>query len=417
MSRIALVSEHASPLAALGTIDAGGQNVYVACLASALAVRGHQVTVYTRRDDPTADRCTVVRPGAAGSYRVVHVQAGPSRPIDKDDLFPYMDEFAAELRRCFEQDRPDVVHSHFWMSGYAAFAAAGAVQTPLVHTFHALGTVKRRHQGGADRSPPERLGLEHQLLRHADKVVATCSDEVTELRAMAGGHSDAAWSRVAVVPCGYDAQVFRPTGQRLPRRDRPMVAAVSRLVPRKGLDVVLTALRDIPDAELVVAGGPPVAQLADDPHHAALCDLADELGVRERVRFVGGVSPAAIAAIDRTADLFVAAPRYEPFGIAPVEAMACGTPVVATAVGGLLDTVIDGGTGALVPVDDPDALAGAARALLDAPSRLATYGERAAWRTRRRYAWSVVARAMEEVYREVITGAVAAGSRTRTGSR
>jgi glycosyltransferase involved in cell wall biosynthesis len=339
-----------------------------------------------------------------------------------------MDEFAAELRRCFDRDRPDVVHSHFWMSGYAAFAAAGSVHAPLVHTFHALGTVKRRHQGPDDHSPPERIGLERQLLRHADRIVATCADEVGELRHMDGapctdaahrtsgnpGSSacrcgfdacgDAGGARITVVPCGYDARVFRPEGQRLPRSDRPLLAAVGRLVPRKGLDVVLHALARLPEADLVIAGGPPLAQLLDDPYHRELRTMADELGLGSRVRFVGGVRPSAIAAIDRTADLFVAAPRYEPFGIAPVEAMACGTPVVATAVGGMLDTVVDGGTGALVPPDDPDALAGAARALLEAPARLATAGERAAWRTRRRYSWVVVARAMEEVYREVTSG-------------
>ncbi|MFN8021301.1 MAG: glycosyltransferase [Acidimicrobiales bacterium] len=419
MSRIALVSEHASPLAALGTTDAGGQNVYVACLASALAARGHHVVVYTRRDDPRGDMRVVVRPGTTGSYEVVHVHAGPATPIDKDALFPYMDEFAADLRHWFERERPDVVHSHFWMSGYAAFAAAGTVHTPMVHTFHALGTVKQRHQGDADGSPPERLGLEHQLLRHVDRVVATCTDEVAELRAMAGREhdpTDAAWARVAVVPCGYDASVFRQCGQRLPRSDRPLLAAVSRLVPRKGLDVVLRAMAELPDAELIVAGGPPVDQLADDPCHAELASLADELGLGRRVRFVGGVAPTAIAAIDRTADVFVAAPRYEPFGIAPVEAMACGTPVVATAVGGMLDTVIDGGTGTLVPVDDPDALARAVRDLVDHPSRLAAHGERAAWRTRRRYAWSVVARAMEHVYAEVIAGSAVGTGRRGTGA-
>lgn len=417
--RIALVSGHASPLAAVGTTDAGGQNVYVACLASALAARGHRVTVHTRRDDPRRDARVVVRPGATDEYQVVHVAAGPPAAIGKDSLFPYMDEFAAGLRRSFERDRPDVVHSHFWMSGYAAFAAAGAVHAPMVHTFHALGSVKRRHLGAADTSPPERLGLEHQLLRHVDRVVATCSDEVAELRAMAGREQAPdldPWARVAVVPCGYDPRVFRVNGQRLPRGDAPLLAAVGRLVPRKGYDVLLRALAELPRAELVVAGGPPLDDLHADPCLDELVTLADELGVRDRVRFVGGIAPTAVAAIDRTADVFVAAPRYEPFGIAPVEAMACGTPVVATAVGGMLDTVVDGGTGTLVPVDDHDAIARAVLDLVDHPNRLRSYGERAAWRTRRRHAWSVIARAMEQIYDEVITGAAAVAGRHGTGS-
>src|SRR5690625_4612241 len=179
--RIAMVSEHASPLAALGGEDAGGQNVHVAALATALARRGHDVAVYTRRDDPDLPEQVEMLPGV----RVVHVPAGPAEVIPKDELLPYMPEFGQWLaRRWAGRNRPDVVHTHFWMSGLAALEARKLVPVPLVHTYHALGTVKRRHQGEKDTSPAERIAIETRIGTEADLVIATCSDEVRELAAM-----------------------------------------------------------------------------------------------------------------------------------------------------------------------------------------------------------------------------------------
>lgn len=150
--RVALVSEHASPLAVLGGTDAGGQNAHVAALAAALAGRGAQVVVHARRDNPDMPR----RVRMAGGAVVDHVPAGPAEPVGKDELLPYMDEFAADLRRRWTAQRPDVAHSHFWMSGYATVRAARPLGIPVLHTFHALGVVKKREQGVRDTSPPER---------------------------------------------------------------------------------------------------------------------------------------------------------------------------------------------------------------------------------------------------------------------
>jgi D-inositol-3-phosphate glycosyltransferase len=169
-----MVSEHASPLAVLGGVDAGGQNVHVAALAAALGRRGDQVVVHTRRDHPAPPRRV---PFAAGAT-VDHVDAGPPHALPKDELLPHMEAFADELRERWAEDRPDVVHAHFWMSAVAALAAAGDLEIPVVHTFHALGVVKRRHQGAADTSPPERIRIEREIAHSVDRVVATCSDEV-----------------------------------------------------------------------------------------------------------------------------------------------------------------------------------------------------------------------------------------------
>jgi len=394
--KVAMVSEHASPLAVLGGTDAGGQNVHVAALSAALARRGAEVVVHTRRDDPALP----ARVDAAPGVTVEHVDAGPAEPIPKDDLLPHMDEFAERLRRSLLADPPDVVHAHFWMSGRAALAAARPLGIPVVQTFHALGVVKRRHQGAKDTSPPTRRREEATLAREADRIVATCSDEVFELVRI-----DADLRRVAVVPCGVDLGMFRPDG---PAAPRPSGAArllvVSRLVERKGIGDVIAAMARLPGVELVVAGGPPAAELAGIPEAARLAALAERVGVAGRVRLLGRVGRCDLPALYRSADLVVNVPWYEPFGIVPLEAMACGVPVVVSAVGGLVDTVVDDVTGIHVPPRRPGLLAAAVAALLADPERRATLAATGARRARRRYGWDRIAGSTLEVYAGLLTG-------------
>ncbi|MGO1935809.1 MAG: glycosyltransferase, partial [Cellulosimicrobium funkei] len=205
--KIAMISEHASPLAALGGVDAGGQNVHVASLATRLGAQGHRVEVFTRRDDASLPERVPLSRGV----EVVHVDAGPPVPVPKDDLLPHMDAFGADLlRRWIEPGpRPDVVHAHFWMSGIAGLLSAPPLGVPLVQTFHALGSVKRRHQGAHDTSPAERVARERLLCRAVDRIVATCADEVAELVAL-GADPD----RIDVVPCGVDLGRFLPDPDR-----------------------------------------------------------------------------------------------------------------------------------------------------------------------------------------------------------
>jgi D-inositol-3-phosphate glycosyltransferase len=388
--KVAMVSEHASPLAVLGGADAGGQNVHVAALSAALARRGAEVVVHTRRDDPAL----APRVEAAPGVTVEHVDAGPAEPIPKDDLLPHMDEFAARLRRSFRGDPPDVVHAHFWMSGRAALAAARPLGIPVVQTFHALGVVKRRHQGARDPSPPTRLREEAILAREADRIVATCSDEVFELARMG-----ADLRRVAVVPCGVDLGLFRPDGPAAPRPPgRFRLLVVSRLVERKGIGDVVAAMARLPEAELVVAGGPPAPALAGDPEARRLTALAERAGVADRVRLLGRVGRGDLPALYRSADLVVNVPWYEPFGIVPLEAMACGVPVVASAVGGLVDSVVDGVTGVHVPPRRPGLLAAALAGLLADPARRAALGATGSRRARRRYGWDRIAGSTLDVY-------------------
>jgi glycosyltransferase involved in cell wall biosynthesis len=267
--RIAMVSEHAGPLAALGGVDAGGQNVHVAALSAALSALGHDVVVYTRRDDPDLPERVRTEQG----YEVVHVAAGPARTVPKDELLPHMGDFARFLEQQWYEERPDVVHAHFWMSGLASVLAARKVGVPVVQTYHALGTVKRRYQGADDTSPPERIGIERMIGREADRIAATCDDEVTELMRMGVRRS-----RISVVPCGVDPARFRPDGPAYRRRYPHRVVSVGRLVPRKGFQDLITALRSLPDTELVIAGGP--VDVESDPEARRLAAHAERVGVR-----------------------------------------------------------------------------------------------------------------------------------------
>ncbi|MCD1143942.1 glycosyltransferase [Kocuria sp. LUK] len=391
--RIAMVSEHASPLAALGGVDAGGQNVYVAALAEGLARRGHDVSVYTRRDDPALPEVVEQAPGV----RVVHVPAGPAGPLPKDELAPYMDEFGRWLARDWARTgAPDLVHAHFWMSGLAARRAAEAHRIPVVQTFHALGAVKRRHQGAADTSPAGRLAAEHGLITGADLVLATCRDERAELLALGGDPS-----RIDVVPCGVDLGAFAPAPPR-PAGARKRILALGRLVERKGVDVAVRALAELPGAELVVAGGPDRAELDRDPEALRLRALARELGVADRVELLGRVDHRDTAELLAGADVVACLPWYEPFGMVPLEAMACARPVVGSAVGGLLDSVEDGVTGLLVPPRDPAGAATALRALLEDPQRAARMGRAGRERVERRFGWGRVAEQTERSYERAL---------------
>ncbi len=399
--RIAMVSEHADPTAALGGADAGGQNVHVGALAAALAARGHSVTVYTRLTELAAPRVVQLDHGVT----VRRLKAGPIAPLPKDDLLPHMPELGMRLARLWRRDRPDVAHAHFWMSGLATLRGAAGLDVPVTQTFHALGVVKARHQGPADPSPPGRVAAERRIGRDCDQIIATCRDEASELVALG-----VPGSQISIVPCGVDASVFTPEGQAGPCGGRPRLLTLGRLVERKGVATAIAALARVPEAELVVAGGPDRAELDRDGDYRALRQAADQHGVADRVVFTGGVGRADVPALIRSADVVVCTPWYEPFGIVPLEAMACGVPVVASAVGGLTDTVVDRDTGWLVPPRDPAALASALRVLLADPERRAAMGRAGLNRARQWYGWPRIAAQTEEVYEQMVVTRGAAGA-------
>jgi D-inositol-3-phosphate glycosyltransferase len=403
--RLSMVSEHASPLAALGGVDAGGQNVHVAALSTALSRRGHHVTVYTRRD--AADLPARVR--IMPRLEVVHVDAGPAKHVPKDELLPFMGKLADGIAKDWGDRHPDVVHGHFWMSGLASLDAArrgdAGLHVPMVQTFHALGTVKRRHQGAQDTSPAEREWLEPYVGRAADRIIATCSDEVFELKAMGINTG-----KISIAPCGVDLDLFSATGGSEARPRTYRILSVGRLVPRKGVDLVIQALpflraAGFDDVELLIVGGEGDAAVTGaDPEGSRLMAVAEELGVAHQVSLRGQLPRDAMPGILRSADAVVCTPWYEPFGIVPLEAMACGVPVVAAAVGGLRDTVVDRKTGLHVPPKDPEAIAAAVAELLRAPALRVELGKAGEKRARSRYSWDRVAAESEKAYQQAVAG-------------
>jgi glycosyltransferase involved in cell wall biosynthesis len=284
------------------------------------------------------------------------------------------------------------------MSGKASLDAGLPLGVPVVQTFHALGVEKRRHQGSKDTSPITRLDEESRIAREAHRIVATSTAEAFELARMGADKA-----RIAVVPCGVDLRMFQPLGPaegRDPRRKR--LVCLSRLVERKGIADVINALTILRDVELVVAGGPDASQLHADPEAQRLKQIAVDLGVADRVIFRGRIERTQVPPLLRSAHAVVCYPWYEPFGIVPLEAMACGVPVVVAQVGGLVDSIVDGVTGIHVPPRSPIALAQAIRELLKSERRcmeLALAGTR---RANRRYGWARIASDTLAVYNDVL---------------
>lgn len=394
--RVAFVSEHASPLATIGGADAGGQNIHVAALAGAMSRAGAEVRVYTRRDDASLPESVPFADGVL----VEHVDAGAPEFIEKDRLAPLMPAFGEELQRRWSDWMPQVVHAHFWMSGLAALQAGRRHRVPVVQTFHALGAEKRRHQGDKDTSPEHRIADEKHLARSVDHIVATATAEAFQLVRMGARRS-----RISVIPCGVDLAHFVPRGNAEARDLRRFrLVCIGRLVERKGVGDVIRALAAVPNAELVVAGGPDVAELDRDPEALRLRALAESAGVAARVVFRGRIPHREVPALLRSADAAICYPWYEPFGIVPLEAMACGVPVVAASVGGLVDSVLDGVTGMLVPPRAPEKLGEMLQRLLLDGARLRALGVAGVRHVRARYGWRRIAADTLDVYTRLAAG-------------
>lgn len=391
--KIAVVSGHASPLAVVGGVDAGGQNVHVAELSAAMARRGHDITVYTRRDDAAQEERVETDRG----YTVVHVPAGPAEHLPKDELLDHMGTFAGFLAGQWQDDRPDVAHAHFWMSGIATQLAARTQGIPTVQTFHALGSVKRRHRGLADTN---RLKLERLVARGASWVAATCTDEAFELTRMGRTRNG-----MSVVPCGVDLEAFSTEGLVAPRGSRHRIVSAGRMLPPKGFDTVIETLSAIADAEYVIIGGPDAAHLDSDPEVRRLRALAEDLGVADRVLFTGAVAHHDMPAMLRSADVVACTPWYEPSGIVALEAMACGVPVVASAVGAMLDTVVHDVTGRLVTPRRPRECADAVAAILRDSFLRRSLGLAGRDRACARYSWDRIAVDTLRIYERLGCGA------------
>ncbi|RJG06714.1 glycosyltransferase family 1 protein [Noviherbaspirillum cavernae] len=421
MRKIALISEHASPLATLGGTDSGGQNVYVAHLARQLARSGYLIDVFTRADSKSQNQVVRWLP----NVRIVHVTAGPRHFIPKEAMLPHMEQFSRSvLRYAHRQKIPyDLVHANFFMSGMVARQLQQALDIPFVITFHALGLVRRLSQGQADGFPDIRFAIEKQLMRDAARIIAECPQDRLDMEAL----YDAPGDKIDIVPCGFDPEEFAPLAvdarQQLGfGQEDFIVLQLGRMVPRKGVDNVIRATAILQQrygtpAQLVIVGGntecpDPVMT----PELGRLMELAQSLGIADSVKFTGQRGRDQLRYYYSAANVFCTTPWYEPFGITPVEAMACGTPVVGTAVGGIKTTVVDGETGYLVPPNDPDALAERLAWLQRHPHMAQRLGWAGMRRAYRQYTWRNVASRISDVYEAAIEAATPYGTEARVAA-
>jgi D-inositol-3-phosphate glycosyltransferase len=351
MRRVAMLSVHTSPLAQPGSGDAGGLNVYVHALASALARAGVGVDVLTRLEHPEQPPVVVVEPG----YRVLHVPAGPCAPVPRQQFPELVAPFSEAARSILERcgTNYDVLHANYWVSGAVGHRLKHELQLPLVTTFHSLDRV--RAEVGLDDEVTLRPRVEAEVVRCADLVVAATDAERDQLVRYYGADP----ARIEIVPQGVDATLFSPGDRAAARRelrldDRPVLLFVGRIQPLKGVDLAIEALSRLATtrATLVIVGGPSGPD--GESELARAHELVEELGLEARVRFVPPQPHTRLATYYRAADVCIVPSRSESFGLVALEAAACGTPVVAAKVGGLRLVVEDGVTGHLVDGRDPD---------------------------------------------------------------
>jgi glycosyltransferase involved in cell wall biosynthesis len=397
--RIALVADRAGPLGVTGQDAAQARRRHVVELAAGLARQGHHVTVYTRSTRPDLPERTLV-----DGFAVVHVPAGPHGRLPDHELAPHLGTFADYLAARWRRDPPDVAHAHRWTSGVAAVLAASGTPVPVVQTYHGLGGPPGE---GGQHDP--RARLERMLGRRAVHVAASSGDEVQELARMGVPRT-----RVTVLPCGVDLARFTPHGRAAPRSARHRLVTAGRLADGEGIDLAIRALRRLPHAELLIVGGPERHRLTDDLMARRLAALAGAEQVADRVRLLGRVPGEHLPGLLRSADAVVCAPRRDPCGSLALAAMACGVPVVAAAVGGLADTVVDGVTGALVPPARPDLLARSLRTLLADSGLRFSLGVAGCDRAHSRYSWDRIAGHAVSMYQRVVGEAAEAATPTGT---
>ena len=397
--RVAMLSVHTCPLAALGGKETGGMNVYVRELGRELGRMGLAVDVFTRSQDPTIRRVVSLGEGA----RVVHLPAGPETPLARETVYEHLDEFIDRVDRWRAATgvEYDLIHAHYWLSGVAGLALRERWNVPVLQMFHTLARFKN---GAArrlvDLEPSVRIDEEARIVSQVDGLVAS---SVVERRALVDEYGAEA-EHAVVIPCGVDTDLFRPGDRedaraRIAAGDGPLVLYVGRIAPIKGLETLLGAVARLraqgSGLRVLIVGGE-----ADEPregHEAEIRRGVEMLGLRDVVRFVGAQPQQTLRDYYVAADVTVLPSYYESFGMVALEAMACGSPVVGSRVGGLATTVRDGVTGFLVPDGDAGALAERIEMLVDDPDLRFRLGrEGVQWAARHR--WPCVAEAVCREY-------------------
>jgi len=410
--RVAMFSVHTSPLAALGGKDTGGMNVYVRELARHLGLRGWQVDVFTRRQSPDTPR---IEPLLDSHCRVIQIPAGPPDKLDRRQVFQYLPEFVQGVRQfCAEQDLAyDIIHSHYWLSGWVARELQRDWQLPIVHMFHTLGKMKDSvAPGPEDREATNRATVEQEIMEFADRIVAATPLDRQQMLDLYRVPE----AKIVVAPCGVNLDLFHPIDQQEARRrvgvppERRLLLFVGRLDPVKGLNVLLEAMCELSrrlkpwrakDLSLAVIGGDYESHIEALSDPKCLQEVRKELGLDDLVIFIGPRSQEELPYYYSASEACVMPSLYESFGMVALEAMACGTPVIASRVGGLTYTVRDGETGFLVPEKNPKALAEKLELVLTDACLRRRLAHRAL-QVAEGYSWSIVADDIEELYRELI---------------
>ncbi len=403
-----MLSEHASPLALLGSEDSGGQNVYVDQLSRGLSSLGFEVDIFCRRDRDDLP----LEVDWADGVRVVNLTAGPATFIKKDPMWKLMPRFRDNFLRYAVGQVPgyDLIQANFWMSGWVACQAAPLLDLPVVEIFHALGKLKRLHQGGADTSPEDRVTIEYGIIQDVDKIIAECPNEMEELVSL----YDADPSKIEVIPSAVDVRTFRPVPKQDARAilgldpDEFVAVYVGRMLPRKGIDNVIEAvgllskLRPAPMKLVIVGGESADPDPMQTPEIRRLSAIADSLGISDIVEFTGKRHQGVLRNYYAAADVAITTPWYEPFGLTPLEAMASGTPVIGAEVGGIKFTVVEGETGFLVPPRDPVTLADRIERLMLDRALARRMGRAGRSRVERYFTWEKVSERTAELFESVI---------------
>jgi D-inositol-3-phosphate glycosyltransferase len=390
-----VISLHTSPLAQPGSGDSGGMNVYVREMVSSLAQAGVECTTYTRADRAGLPVEVLVEPG----HRVVHIEAGPYH-LPKEALADIIDEFTdGVLEHLDAGGGTDVVHANYWLSGVVAHRLKHVLDIPFVSTFHTLARVKAE---GGDPEPAWRDRAEAEIITCADAICVSCTEEERQFRRLYGDPR----GRIEIVAPGVEHAFFAPGDQAGARAaldlpiDRPVLLFVGRIQPLKGPDVAIRALAALgrPDALLLAVGGASGAE--GDGEMARALELVADLGLQDQVRFVQPQPHHILSTYYRAADVVLVPSRSESFGLVALEAAACGIPVVASAVGGLLTLVDDGETGFLVSGRTPEEFAKAIARILDEPALAASMSVASAGRARH-YTWSFAAARLRRLYADL----------------
>lgn len=404
---IALISEHASPLATLGGVDSGGQNVYVGEIARHLTSHGYEVDIFTRWDNQNLPEVISWIP----DVRIIHVQAGPIEQLEKEYLYDYIPEFTKNVVAFISREaiEYELVHANFWMSAMVAADLKRMLQIPFVVTFHALGYIRKIHQGSQDKFPSERIEIEKQIVKEADHIIAECPQDKEDLML----YYEAPSNKITIIPCGFNPHEFYPMDRLLARMvlkldpAEHVILQLGRIVPRKGVDNVIRAMgrlkRTSTAARLVIVGGETDSiDPESNPEIGRLQQIAKEENVVEMVTFTGRKQRDILKYYYAAADVFITTPWYEPFGITPLESMACGTPVIGSNVGGIKFTIEDGKSGYLVPPNDPDALAIKIYELLHDETLRLKMKENCIKRVNTLFTWSKVTELMALLYERIL---------------